>query len=161
AVDVEHSVTKFFDRTRRSAASATASQVGRQLIEDLECAAAAFQPESGKCEHIAARMLRRTNGRPSVASLANRLDVSERTLRRRFIAVLGMSPKTFARRLRVTGALLRAEKSSNPNWAQIAHAAGYHDQSHMIADFKLQTGMTPGETYAYRKSLSDFSNTAS
>jgi len=36
---------------------------------------------------------------------------------------------------------LRTERSFN--WTQIAHAAGYHDQMHMIRDFREFAGEAP------------------
>lgn len=110
-------------------------------------------------EALAAAILRQTNGDARCAAIAKQLNISERTLRRRFRDHLGCSPKTYARQLRLTAAALNAEQQAKPRWADIAIAAGFHDQAHLINEFQALVGVTPQEFHAERTALSAFSNT--
>lgn len=82
-----------------------------------------------------------------VGSVAARLGVTARHLRRAFVESIGVGPKEFARGVRLQRALRRAETSSD--WARIATDAGYYDQAHLIGEFRQLVGMTPVE-YAKR-----------
>ena len=77
-----------------------------------------------------------------VAAVADQMGINVRQLERRSLAYAGVSPKTLTRISRFSHALsLRTERSLN--WTQIAHAAGYHDQMHMIRDFREFAGEAP------------------
>jgi AraC-like DNA-binding protein len=80
----------------------------------------------------------------TVAETADRLGWTPRRLGREFAAQIGLSPKRFARvrrfqRLVREAALLRA-----PDWARLAAEYGYHDQAHLIHDFRSLAATTPG-----------------
>jgi AraC-like DNA-binding protein len=77
-----------------------------------------------------------------VADVAAELGISHRRLVDVFTAEVGIGPKAFARiaRVRRTLALARARAA---DWAQLAHAAGYCDQSHLIREFVAITGDPP------------------
>ena len=110
-------------------------------------------------EAEAARRIRAANGSISITALAQELDTTERTLRRRFKHTLGVSPKTYARQLRISAAAMLADHCIAPGWADIAVKTGFYDQAHMITEYKALTGSTPKETHAFRRALSGFSNT--
>jgi transcriptional regulator GlxA family with amidase domain len=74
--------------------------------------------------------------------LAARSGYSERQTRRKFKQSLGMSPKTFARTLRLRTVLQHGRPDAD--WAELAAAAGFYDQSHLIHDFKSAFAMPPG-----------------
>ena len=77
-----------------------------------------------------------------VTKVADQMGVNVRQLERRSLTYAGVSPKTLTRISRFSHALsLRTERSFN--WTQIAHAAGYHDQMHMIRDFREFAGEAP------------------
>ncbi|MGI5126070.1 helix-turn-helix domain-containing protein [Pseudonocardia sp. CA-107938] len=82
--------------------------------------------------------------RPAVAvgSYAAAVGLSERQLRRRFDAAVGLSPKTFLRVQRLH-AVVAARRSRGASWASLAAAAGFYDQQHMLAEFRRVVGCTP------------------
>lgn len=102
-----------------------------------------------------ANILRRSHGAASIQKVVNHLDACERTLRRRFKAETGVTPKIYARQLRLTRASALAEKEGRPNWARIAVQAGYHDQAHMIHEFRSMVHLTPGALHRERVGLSE------
>ena len=106
-------------------------------------------------EAFLAQRLRRTQGRSNLRNLIRETGVSERHLRRRFRDKFGVTPKEYARQLRLTGAALYAERMDKPDWASIAAAFGYHDQSHMINEFQTMVQMTPRMLHRERRALRD------
>ncbi len=78
-----------------------------------------------------------------VKTVAADLGVSERQLRRVFHQTIGMTPKAFARLQRFHRALHTAREHRHTTWANIAAAAGYYDQAHLIEDFHAIAGVTP------------------
>jgi AraC-like DNA-binding protein len=99
-----------------------------------------FEPSSARLARQAVRMLEADQVR--VESVADRLGVSSRHLRRAFNETIGIGPKQFARSVRIQRAVSMAASSND--WARIAMDAGYYDQAHLIADFRDLIGLTPG-----------------
>jgi AraC-like DNA-binding protein len=83
----------------------------------------------------------RRGGAVSIDALARLSGVARRQLERRFHTDVGLSPKSFARLLRVNRAarLVLAEQPL----ADIAAACGYADQSHMSNDFRQLIQQSP------------------
>ena len=72
-----------------------------------------------------------------------------RTLHRSFERYIGVGPKWIIRRCRVQEAAERVASGAAVTWAALALELGYHDQAHLIRDFKAQIGFTPA-AYAKR-----------
>ena len=87
-----------------------------------------------------------TRGAVSIASLARRAGAHGRTLGRLFEQAVGLSPKRFARIVRLQAAL-RALPDSR-NWTRVALELGYHDQAHFIHDVRALFGATPRQLVA-------------
>lgn len=87
-----------------------------------------------------ANVMRRT----SLRALCRRLNVSERTLSRRFHAVLGMSPLTYIQSQRIAKARTLLEQTSSP-LDVIVEQCGYEDISSFRKLFTRHVGMTPRE----------------
>lgn len=66
---------------------------------------------------------------------------------RRFEQAVGLTPKRYARVLRFNTMLPLLVRAGPRDWAQLAVAAGYFDQSHLIHEFRRLAGLTPA---AYR-----------
>ena len=81
-------------------------------------------------------------GRTGVARIAAGLGISRQHLARRFAEWVGISPKRLSR---VVGLreVLRAARGAGVNWAALAAELGYCDQSHLVAEFRSLTGLTP------------------
>ena len=80
-----------------------------------------------------------------VASLPSELYVSERTLRRRVQAAIGLPPKVVHRLLRFQGFLALAHgRGGDPaELARLAAEAGYADQSHLTRECLRLAGLSP------------------
>jgi AraC-like DNA-binding protein len=86
-------------------------------------------------------------GRIDVSRLASSLGVTRQHLARRFAAHVGVTPKTFCRVARLWN-VLRSTAGGRVNWAGLAADLGYSDQSHLVAEFRSLTGLTPGRWIA-------------
>lgn len=79
--------------------------------------------------------------------MARELAVSERQLRNLFSEGVGLSPKHYARIDRVRQVLTEAPRA---DWAELAAATGYYDQSHMTSDFRTLMGVPPKSYFTGR-----------
>ena len=59
--------------------------------------------------------------------------------------MVGLGPRTLARILRTRHLLERLDLHGDPSWSDLAAEGGWFDQSHLIRDFRLHTGVTPSE----------------
>ena len=80
-----------------------------------------------------------------VASLPSELHISERTLRRRVQAAIGLPPKVVHRLLRFQGflALAHGREGDPAELAMLAAEAGYADQSHLTRECLRLAGLSP------------------
>lgn len=78
-----------------------------------------------------------------VEELAARAGLPPRTLQRRFQQYVGVSPKWVLRLFRLHEAAEVVASRHDVDFASLAAELGYHDQAHLIRDFKAQVGRTP------------------
>ena len=104
-------------------------------------------PDAVVAEAVQRLMPGRTD---SIASLASSLSISERQLRRRCHAAIGLAPKVLQRVLRFQGLL--AGVQSELAWgrapaaaglARLAAEAGYADQAHLTRECTRLAGLAP------------------
>jgi AraC-like DNA-binding protein len=79
----------------------------------------------------------------TVAELAERFAVSQRTLQRAFADFVGVGPKWVLKRYRMHEAAERIAAGEGHDGAALALDLGYFDQSHFIRDFTAQIGVSP------------------
>lgn len=101
---------------------------------------APWEPASAPLARHAARIFEREPVR--VESVAARLGVTARHLRRAFAENIGVTPKELARSARLRRALA-LHASSSSTWMRIAIDTGYYDHAHLVADFRDLLGLTP------------------
>jgi AraC-like DNA-binding protein len=94
----------------------------------------------------------RGKGDISFTELHKQLQLSERTLERRFKQSIGISAKLFSRICRFQESLNQLRKNSYEKLSDIAYENGYADQSHFIRSFKEFAGVSP---FDYRKQLKE------
>jgi AraC-like DNA-binding protein len=86
-------------------------------------------------------------GRIGIARLAQQQGMGLRQFQRVFAQEVGTGPKRFARVARMQTALDLKVAAPSMSWLEISHALGYHDQMHMIHDFKSLCGDSPGRVF--------------
>jgi len=133
---------------------AVAQQCARSMLIDLtQTTQTPLQPLIGG-EHHNDALIRKAQqwlqehmtGTVRIAELARTLAVSERTLIRRFHAVLGQPPLTYLQHLRIDTARALLE-AGDLGVEQVAQYVGYSDVSSFARLFRARVGLTPG---AYR-----------
>jgi AraC-like DNA-binding protein len=102
------------------------------------------RPQTGTLdvEGLAAATVRR-QGRVTVEAMAHAAGVSRQHLSRQFRERIGIAPKLYSRLARVQSGLIYAGSRARVDWAHAAIEMGYADQSHMIAEFREFTALTP------------------
>lgn len=98
-----------------------------------------------------------SDGALRVEALADTLGVSRQHLSAQFRDQVGLSPKLFARITRfrratatATARVRPSPSAAPPDWADLALACGYFDQSHLIRDFHDFAGSSPDAWLAAR-----------
>lgn len=89
------------------------------------------------------RKVKEVKGIVSVESLAKEIGVSSRYLRKHIKKHTGLNPKLLAKIERLSSALKSLNSLPRDNWASLAIAHGYYDQSHMIDDFQSLLNISP------------------
>ena len=119
------------------------SRVDRLEASLLKQARHAPAPRLGVDVVGLARWVRAEPTSMTVRRLADAAGVSRQHLTRVFRQVIGVSPKRYCRLARFQAGLIYAGAGAGVKWAQVAMELGYADQSHMIAEFRELSGLTP------------------
>jgi AraC-like DNA-binding protein len=98
---------------------------------------------------LAAWVVRR-RGAVTVECMAAAAGVSRQHLTRVFRESVGVTPKLYCRLARFQSGLRYAGCGRNVDWASEAVHMGYADQSHMIAEFRRFSSLTPGQLASQR-----------
>jgi AraC-like DNA-binding protein len=85
-----------------------------------------------------------SRGATRIDDLAREAGLSQSAFERRFRRYVGATPKKFSAIVRLRHAVNLHRRGAS--FTQVAHEAGYSDQSHFIHDFKRFSGVAP-ETY--------------
>ncbi|PWU06526.1 MAG: hypothetical protein C5B51_12165 [Terriglobia bacterium] len=85
----------------------------------------------------------RQRGRLTVQRMADAAGVSRQHLTQVFRDCVGVTPKLYCRLARFQSGLVYAGCGKNIDWAQVGVELGYADQSHMIAEFREFSSLTP------------------
>lgn len=101
----------------------------------------------------AVSQIQQSDGLQKIASISDRLNISTRELERRFKKYIGISPKQMSRIYRFQSALQLKDTASS--LTDIAHAAGYYDQSHFIREFKDIAGINPNIFFNKEQKLTE------
>ena len=83
------------------------------------------------------------HGNVSIQDVATEVSLSSRQLERTFAEQVGMSPKVFARIVRFQAALAYKARWPTTTWANAAQEFHYHDQMHLIREFRDLSDETP------------------
>lgn len=95
-----------------------------------------------------ASALQRAGGRLSVRALARRAELSDRQFTRRFEQQVGLTPKLFARTVRMNAVLEAKVRLPCSTWTALVHEAGYADQAHFLRDCRALAGGAPASFFS-------------
>lgn len=105
-------------------------------------------PDADSASRIADLILNNSQIR-NVSALSATTGLSVRSLQRLFQRFIGVSPKWVICRYRMHELVELLNRGEQVDWAAMAAELGYFDQSHLIRDFRRNTGWTP-EKYRLR-----------
>ncbi len=92
-------------------------------------------------------------GQIPMAQLSHSTGLSARQFERRFTRQVGLRPKLYSRIARFEAALDNKMRSPGKSWISVAHDFGYHDQMHLIHDFRELSGEAPCAVQAHAEPL--------
>jgi methylphosphotriester-DNA--protein-cysteine methyltransferase len=80
-------------------------------------------------------------GNLRIGCLGPALGLTRQHLARQFAEHVGVSPKMFARVVRLRSLLAHVRNVETVGWSPLALSHGFYDQSHLIEDFRELTGL--------------------
>lgn len=119
-----------------------------QIVKEVEKFLFKFLKSIDQSQQIITALadhIRGLGGNVSLDFIAAKFDSNYKSIERNFRKVVGLTPKEYAKLIRFNTAFGMACRHSNFTLTQIAHKAGYFDQSHFIRDCKALTNQTPRE----------------
>jgi AraC-like DNA-binding protein len=118
-----------------------------EAVARVEALLKAASPKTDKHLSLITRILTylEANERPTLATIVQEFNVSERRLQEIFREYVGVGLKWIMLRARLIKAVELAAALKHANWTIIAQDLGYSDQSHFINDFKRVIGKTPAQ----------------
>lgn len=78
-----------------------------------------------------------------IGDIADEVGLSHGHLDREFTRIVGLTPRSLARLLRMRRLLDAIDVHRDVAWTDLAADLGWFDQAHLIRDFKRHTGVTP------------------
>jgi AraC-like DNA-binding protein len=84
-----------------------------------------------------------SQGMLPIREIAFRFHISIKTMERKFLERLGMTPKKYAKLVRIVHCLINGPASTSQNLTQLAYQYGFADQSHFIKEVKKFTSVSP------------------
>lgn len=94
--------------------------------------------------HAAVERILSAHGAERIETVAQATAISRRQLERLFLDHVGVGPKEFASLTRFAWTARHVARQRQPlDWAALALAAGYADQSHMVRAFQARMGLSP------------------
>ncbi|MBK6998042.1 MAG: helix-turn-helix transcriptional regulator [Lewinellaceae bacterium] len=116
----------------------------------------AYAPADNSFLAFAVRQIYASNGAISIDQLTQHAHASRRYVEKIFKEKIGMSPKQYARMIRVKKAsMYLMDPRFNFNIREIACHLDYYDQSHLLKDFKSVMGQSPSVYLQQKISFSE------
>ena len=116
-----------------------------RLMEDVLASRLVASPRRHPMVSMALKAFGRTGSGASVRDVARMLGLSQRRFITIFAAEVGLTPKLFCRVLRFQHVHALTHQQDTIEWAQLALACGYFDQSHLSNEFRELSGLSPTE----------------
>lgn len=112
------------------------------LIRQLSCA----KPLKDNLDEII-NYINLNKGMVDLSKIVSQSNLCLRQFERKFDEQIGVSPKTFMKKLRLNYIIQLKKSNPNLNWTELTYTANYFDQAHMIKDFKALTGLPPSKYF--------------
>jgi len=100
-------------------------------------------------QHIANK-IKNNNGKSTIAEVINDIGKSDRQIERLFKGSIGMTPKQYARTIRMENARLLLKNRNLQSLTEIGEMAGFYDQAHFIREFRAIIGLSPTDYIKFK-----------
>ena len=114
------------------------------LIENYKHKAKNINPYSKEVASAVKYINENLNEKISFTDISKKYNLSERTFRKAFNSVMGVSPKTYQQSARMNIAATKL-KDGDLTISEISDELGFYSQFHFSKDFKKHFGVTPSE----------------
>ncbi len=152
--DARAELSEFWGRSARDVCRRLQEAPAERRIDILQDVlrnrAGQAQPDAF-VQHCVAR-IEASHGAFRMSDLERSTGFSARQLERKFARHVGISPKTFARVVRLRSVIAALRRSNTFGWADLAGEFGFADQPHFAREFKALCGVSPSE-YASQKQM--------
>jgi AraC-like DNA-binding protein len=101
------------------------------------------------------RRVQNSGGALRLKDVARSVGRSPRALERRVLDVVGLTPKTVARIVRIQRILALKQSHPTTTWSALAHRCGYADHAHLTHDFRRMVGVTPTSFFEQPTAMND------
>lgn len=88
-------------------------------------------------------LILKNEGQLPIKKVQDHVFLTERTLQRKFIDQVGLTPKQFSKIIQFKSSLRRLNETNFNELLEVGLDSGFSDQSHFIRTFKQYTGKTP------------------
>ena len=92
-----------------------------------------------------------------IGRIADTIGISHKHLLREFDRCVGLTPKLFARLCAFQRVIRSVGQKPEADWAGTAATCGYHDQAHLIHEFRAFSGLTPAALSDEARPVSELS----
>jgi len=89
-------------------------------------------------------LIKKKKGMLSTGQISKSVNISPRSLQRRFRDQFGLAPKEYLQIVRLNHALNMIQNNDEESLTHIGYLSGYYDQAHFIKDVKKICGFSPG-----------------
>jgi AraC-like DNA-binding protein len=139
---VGSAAAEFADRCAMAPSGEARVRIAADWVFERLARSPGLDPRVGE----AAARIERRFGALSVGTLHDQVGLSKKRLIAAFREQLGVTPKIYARIMRLRRAMKLLDNGCSP--ASVAAVAGYYDQPHMNLEFRELAGVTPGKFLA-------------
>jgi AraC-like DNA-binding protein len=135
AFDARAVLGRFVDELQERLARATTFEARVDVVNSMFEARIAGRGPPDPVGLLANSLLP-ARGALRVDAAAARLGLSLRQFERRFEHQVGITPRLYSNIVRFQSALVAKRARPDRTWLEITHTLGYHDQMHMLRDFR-------------------------
>lgn len=136
--------------------SATSTEARIKILEDFLLTHSEAAKRNLSIIDEAIDFIDHKNGMLTIDEVLSRFKFSRRYLEKKFREKVGISPKLYARIKRFGYLSNRVVHNQEVDWQDIVFENGFHDQSHLVKDYKAFNQMNPSEYYQKHRELIRF-----
>lgn len=118
-----------------------------------------FLKKNGAIDEIvsdAIALMLKKKGVVELDKLLNQYGLTKRRIEQRFNECVGMCPKQYSRMIKFQSIFQAINTGKIKLLTDIVYECGYHDQSHLIRNFREFTGTTPKKYFSEQNLISNF-----